>query len=164
MLGNELIGKQRLAFVRKFRIELPGRMNEFEYARELSWAEFARVRRGLMPLGPGDRWLIFHHRGLICCCRSGNGRLVYAVRFLNRDGGFRAVSALAGEEPPGGLPYYGPGYDRRLLDYLIDRLLLDRPAAFPLPAGLGGEEAALLERICIGAGRTSRELGACEML
>ena len=138
-----------LILIKKFRSKRPRKMKPLNYHRRLSWAEYTQVRRGLAPTSPGEKWLIYHWGSKVFFRRSGNGTLVYRVRFAPKGRGFAALEAHvnADREQLDPLP---PEYDCRMLDYLIDRLLLGRKAGFPAPEGLDGERSALMERIWMG--------------
>ncbi len=139
----------KLILIKKFLQKPPRRMERLDYRRRLSWAEYSRVRQGLVPSRPTEKWLIYHRAGKLFFRRSGNGTLVYRVRFAPRGGGFEAVEAHVNADREQ-LDPLSHGYDCRMLDYLIDRLLLGRQVNFPLPEGLEPERAALMERIWMG--------------
>ncbi len=140
-----------------FRLRRSRRMKRINYSRRLSWAEYARVRKGLFPLSPSDKWLIFFRYGTLYFYRSGNGTLVYKLRFRHQGQGFEASEAWVNADPEQIDPL-PENYECRLLDYLIDRLLLNREAKFPLPEGIAPEQGAMLERIWMGDCRTGTEI------
>ncbi|MEA2063657.1 MAG: hypothetical protein U9P14_08175 [Gemmatimonadota bacterium] len=119
------------------------------YERDLSWAEYSRVRSGLAPSGPEDKWLIYRRGQTVYFRRSGNGTLVYKVRFAPEGGSFRAVEAHL-NVGPGQLDPMPEPLERRMLDYLIDRLLLGHSAGFPVSESVDSEQAAVIERIWMG--------------
>mgnify|MGYP000209180864 CR=1 FL=1 len=141
--GNDLIP------FKTFRLRKSRRIRKINYSRRLSWAEYAMVRDGLLPLCSKDKWLIFFRRGMLYFYRSGNGTLVYKLRFRHQEQGFQASEAWVNDDPEqiDSLP---ENYECRLLDYLIDRLLLNREVEFPLPEQMGREKGAMLERIWMG--------------
>lgn len=132
-----------------FRLLRSRRTKRISYSRRLSWAEYAGVRKGLFPLSPRDKWLIFFRRGTVYFYRSGNGTLVYKLRFRHQGQGFEASEARVNDDPEQIDPL-PENYECCLLDYLIDRLLLNREVKFPLPEGTGSEEGAVVERIWMG--------------
>ncbi|MBN2287896.1 MAG: hypothetical protein JXQ83_01090 [Candidatus Glassbacteria bacterium] len=141
--------KPGIILVKKFRGKPPRSMEPLGYRRQLTWPEYARVRRGAAPACSADKWLIYCRGGRVFFRRSGNGTLVYRVKFSQKGRGFEAVEAHvnADREQLDPLPQQ---YECRMLDYLIDRLLLGREAAFPVPEGTDLERAAVLERIWMG--------------
>ncbi|MCE5271217.1 hypothetical protein LLH00_08025 [bacterium] len=139
----------RIVFLRRLRLGPDPAMRGFTYGRVLGWEEYGRVRRGLVPLSSEDKWLVAVRGGELSFFRSGDGTLVYRAEFVNAEGAFRAetaqVNACAEQVAP--LP---DTCEAALLDCLIDRLLLGRPAPFPALPGVGGESAGLIERLWLG--------------
>jgi hypothetical protein len=144
-----------LILIKMLRAGRPCRMRELHYSRRFTPVEYSRVRLGLVPLSPADRWFIFFHAGTLRFHRSGNGILVYEAGFARRGDHFEAVRALVNDDPAQIEPLPGD-FDCRFLDYLIDRLLLDRDLPFPAPEGADAEETPLLERIWMGDNRPAR--------
>jgi hypothetical protein len=142
--------KPGLILIKNIPKKKPRRMESLDYARRLSWAEYTLVRKGFVPASPADKWLIYSWGGKVFFRRSGNGTLVYRARFAPRGRGFAAVEAQvnADREQLDPLPQE---YDCRVLDYLIDRLLLGRQEeCFPAPEGMDREGAAMIEKIWMG--------------
>ncbi|MEA1996475.1 MAG: hypothetical protein U9N45_02510 [Gemmatimonadota bacterium] len=147
-----------LTLLKTFRLQAPPRrMKEIHFSRRLSWAEYARVRRGLVPLTPVDKWLVCHNRSTLYFFRSGSGVLVYKVRFAHSALGFDVTGAWVNNDPEAIDPL-PEEYECRLLGYLVDRLMLNLETSFPLPEGTPDDRAAFLERLWMGDGRTSAEL------
>lgn len=142
--GNSLV------LIKRFRLQSPACMREFPYDRTLEWADYKQAARGVVPLGPEDKWLVLQRQSLFSFYRSGNGVLLYRVRFVNRDGRFRSVRAEVNDD--GRQVYHQPDtYEAELLDYLIDRLLLGCEARFPAPPGAEQSRARMLERLWMGS-------------
>jgi len=141
--------KPGLILIKNFPKKRPRKLRPLDYARQLSWAEYSLVRKGLVPASVTDKWLIYCRGGKVFFRRSGNGILVYRVRFAPKDQEFAAVEAHvnADREQLDPLP---PEYDCRMLDYLIDSLLLGRKVSFPAPQGMDREHLAMMERIWMG--------------
>ncbi|HLA40316.1 MAG TPA: hypothetical protein VJ417_09975, partial [Candidatus Glassbacteria bacterium] len=125
-------GPGRLILLKRFRLEAKVRTREIAYRRELSWEEYRRVRQGYIPRSGSDKWLVVQRRGELQFFRSGNGTFVYAVKFKHAGGGFVAERAVVNDDP-GRLAPAPDHYERKLLDYLIDRLLLGHEIEFPAP-------------------------------
>ena len=138
-----------LILLKRFSLRPAGNMRPLDYRRFLSWAEYGQVRRGCLPRSSADKWLIFRRQGRFYFYRSGNGVLVYAVTFAHRGQGFEAVSAQVNADPEQ-LDPLPEEYECRVLDYLIDRLLLEREVSFPLPDNMDWQAGRLLERIWMG--------------
>ena len=124
-------------------------MRRFSYERRLDWQEFHRARAGFIPRSPEDQWLVLHRGGWLAFYRSGDSRLVYRVSFSNLEGAFQATRALVNASPETVTPL-PDSCEARILDCLIDRLLLGRPAVFPALPGESPEQNRLTERIWMG--------------
>ena len=100
---------------------------------------------GLVPAGMEDKWFIYFdgpanrgpapRQGWLFLHRSWTGACIYGVQLERSPGGARVVDSWVSRDPT---QYKGTDldYDRKLLRFLIDALLLRRPAVFPLPAGV----------------------------
>ena len=132
-----------------FRLHASRRRKRINYSRRLSWDEYATVRKGLVPLSPGDKWLVLFRSSALYFYRSGNGTLVYKIRFRHQGEGFEACEAWVNDDPEQIDPLC-ENYECRLLDYLIDRLLLNREVKFPLAEQTSRQQGAMLERIWMG--------------
>ena len=149
-MDNDIFARDRgLILIKKFPKKRPRRMRVLKYARQLSWPEYTQVRRGLVPTSVAEKWLIYRWGSKIFFRRSGNGTLVYRVRFAPEGGGFAAVETHVNADSEQ-LDPLSPEYDCRMLDYLVDRLLLGRKVSFPAPEGMDSQRAALMERIWMG--------------
>jgi len=142
-------GSGGLVLLRRFRPLACGRLREIEYHRELSWADYSRIRTGYVPRSSRDKWLVLHQRGELLFYRSGNGTFVYGTKFSHAGGVFHA-SRLVVNDDPGQLVPQPDHYERTLLNYLIERLLLGREVRFPAPPGIDSRQAELLEKIWMG--------------
>ena len=89
----------------------------------------------------GQGWLLFH--------RSWTGACIYAVHLERSPGGARAIDSWVSRDPA---QYIGTDveYDRKLLRFLIDALLLRQPAALPLPAGVESAPAGVYQHTVVG--------------
>ncbi|OGG03067.1 MAG: hypothetical protein A3F83_07105 [Candidatus Glassbacteria bacterium RIFCSPLOWO2_12_FULL_58_11] len=148
-IGKMILQNDSLILLKRLSLRPAGNMRSLDYNRFLSWAEYGQVRRGCLPRSCEDKWLIFQPRGELHFCRSGNGLLVYAIIFAHLGPGFEAVSARVNADPAL-LDPLPEEYECRVIDYLIDRLLLGREVLFPLPDGLDRQSGQVLERIWMG--------------
>ncbi|HUU27398.1 MAG TPA: hypothetical protein VM123_06270 [archaeon] len=155
-MTDHIFDKHGLVLFKTYKVRATRRIKKINFSRQLTWAEYARVRKGFLPLTTMDKWLIYHRSGMLYFYRSGNGILVYKVRFANREQGFEAIEAWVNGDPEQ-LDPLPEDYEGRLLGYLIDRLLLNLEVPFPLPEGTDSEETALLERIWMGDCRAGPE-------
>ena len=89
----------------------------------------------------GQGWLLFH--------RSWTGACIYGVHLERSPGGARVVDSWVSRDPA---QYKGTDveYDRKLLRFLIDALLLRLPAVFPMPAGVESAPAGVYQHSVVG--------------
>jgi hypothetical protein len=86
-------------------------------------------------------WLLFH--------RSWTGACIYGVHLERSPGGARVADSWVSRDPA---QYKGTDveYDRKLLRFLIDALLLRQPAVFPMPAGVESAPAGVYQHTVVG--------------
>jgi len=98
--------------------------------RSFSPAEMERIQRGLMPQQQEDKWFIYWQEDTLYFHRSWTGNCLYVVYFENQDGVARMVRTGINRDPDQ-YSETNDQHDARLISYLIDVLLLRRPADFP---------------------------------
>lgn len=89
-----------------------------------------RMRAGLVPQQMEDKWFIFWEDGSLYFHRSWTGFCLYILRFQQTGDAWSAVECTINREPEQ-YSATDDDYDLRMLSFLIDCLLLGRPAAFP---------------------------------
>jgi len=93
-------------------------------------SEMSQIRLGVIPEQMEDKWFIYWLDNSLHFHRSWTGICLYVVRFVGEHDGYRMVGGELNRDPQ----EYGnldDEHDRRMIPYLIDRLLLGVPAAFP---------------------------------
>ncbi|HEX6903929.1 MAG TPA: hypothetical protein VF789_29730 [Thermoanaerobaculia bacterium] len=119
-------------------LPIPEARAELRFSQTYDLADFERIKRGLIPEAMEDKWFIFFEEPWLYLHRSWTGACIYGVRFQPGEGGFTAVESWVSRDPQ---QYKEDSidYDRAVLGFLIDRMLLGRPVPFPvrsdLPAG-----------------------------
>jgi hypothetical protein len=90
---------------------------------------------GLRPAAMEDKWFICFHQGWLLFHRSWTGVCIYGLQLERAADGVHVSASWVNRDPT---QYQGTDleYDRKLTRFLIDALLLKRPAIFPLPAGV----------------------------
>ncbi len=95
------------------------------YERTFTTDELAQLARGLVPREMEDKWFIFFERGELHVHRSWTGICIYVVRLADR----AVAEAWSNRDPT---QYRGEDVqDARMLEFLIDRLLLGLAVPFP---------------------------------
>jgi len=95
-------------------------------------AEAAQIKHGFVPEEMEDKWFIYFDEGWLFFHRSWNGALIFALRLEGSPDGVRVVESWVNRDPQ---QYSGTDteYDRQLVRFLIDAVLLKKPdARFPM--------------------------------
>ncbi len=111
-------------------LPLPERRTTIPLDRRFSAAEMEAIRYGVLPRQMEDKWFVFFEEDVLYFHRSWTGFLVYAVRFAPDGPGARMTGADVNRDPA----QYREKDDRRdagMVSFLIDSLLLRRPAELP---------------------------------
>lgn len=121
--------------------ELPLKRATIALDRAFSAEEMRQIRMGVIPRQMEDKWFIYWKDNTLFFHRSWTGYCHYIVRFKEDNGSFRMFEADVNLDPK----QRSQGNDKQaaqLISYLIEVLLLRKPAAFP-GKGLSPEEGAL---------------------
>jgi hypothetical protein len=120
------------------------------FAATFNDAETELLVLGLIPKEMEDKWFIYFDRqGWLFLHRSWTGACIYGVQLERSPGGALVVDSWVSRDPT---QYKGtdPEYDRKLLRFLIDALLLRLPAVFPLPAGVESAPPGVYQHSVVG--------------
>jgi hypothetical protein len=112
-------------------------------------ADAERITNGLIPQAMEDKWFVYFEDGWLHFCRSWTGIQIYGVRLDGSPGGVRVVDSWVNGDPQQ-YTAFDAAYDRRLLRFLIDALLLNRRATFPLPVGWESAPLGLVQHVLVG--------------
>ena len=95
--------------------------------------EAKQMMKGLVPNSMDDKWFVYFSDGWLKFHRSWTGALIYSLRLDGSPAGVRVVDSWVNREPE---QYTATDteYDRKLVRFLIDALLLKKEAIFPMPA------------------------------
>jgi hypothetical protein len=127
-------------------------------------AETEMLVLGLVPKDMEDKWFIYFEgrasrqppsrdpalpQGWLLFHRSWTGACIYGLQLERSPGGARVVDSWVSRDPA---QYKGNdvGYDRKLLRFLIDALLLRQPAVFPMPPGVEAAPAGVYQHTVVG--------------
>jgi hypothetical protein len=104
-------------------------------------AEFERPKLGLIPEEMEDKCFIFFEDSWLYFHRSWTGSAMFGVQFQSSEGGASVISSWVSRYIRDAR---GPGtdYERALLRFLIDALLLGKHADFPVPDDLPADAPA----------------------
>jgi hypothetical protein len=136
---------------------LPDKRAPLSYTRRFTAEEHARLVLGLVPLNMEDKWFIYFEDGLLRLHRSWTGACIYGVRLV-MEGDESVASEAWVSRATGEYTRTDDAYDGRLLSFLVERLLLRRDVAFPVPDAIeGGDRASLYRHHVVGNARASDE-------
>lgn len=93
-------------------------------------SEMTRIKRGLVPEQMEDKWFIFYEDDVAYFHRSWTGYCVYQA-FFRSNGGGATLSHAKVNRDDSQYKVTEDDYDRKMLPFLIDLLLLHKPAVFP---------------------------------
>jgi len=137
----------------------PARFVPLGLGRRFSEAEAAQIADGFRPEVVEDKWLVYSEDGWIYFHRSWTGALIYWLR-LEASGDGATIEESYASRDPAQYSWTDDRYDRELLSFLIDSLLLKREAKFPVPRGIGGKGLpGLLQHHVAGTGCAEKEAG-----
>ena len=109
---------------------LPERRTTIALDRAFSPNDMDRVRTGLIPEVMEDKWFIYWRDEALYFHRSWTGFCIYIVRFATHGEGSRMVRAEVNRDPAQ-YQLTDDEHDALMIPYLIDTLLLRRPATYP---------------------------------
>ena len=119
---------------------LPSTRAAIELRRVFSNDEVNHLRRGFLPEEMEDKWFIYWQDDTLFFHRSWTGYCIYVAHFQCIDGEWRLIGAEANRDPE---QYHlsSDHQEAKMIDYLIDLLLLRRSASFPSEGCSPGESA-----------------------
>jgi len=111
-------------------LPLPEQRATIELDLRFTPAEFEQIKCGVIPVEMEDKWFIYWQNDTLFFHRSWTGFCVYVVRFVADGDGAKAFEADLNRDPE---QYNNADdqYDRDMIAYLIDAVLLRRPSSFP---------------------------------
>ena len=109
---------------------LPEQRATLQLDRVFSTDDMDRIRNGLIPEVMEDKWFIYWRAKALYFHRSWTGNCTYVVHFVSEGDEWRMVRAEVNRD----YEQYqckNDDYDVEMISYLIDALLLRRPAKYP---------------------------------
>ena len=92
--------------------------------------EMGAIRRGLVPDQMEVKWFVYFEKDRLYFHRSWTGTCIYVVQFHVDEHSYRMISAEVNRDPEQ-YSQKSDEFDARLIDYLIDVLLLRHEASYP---------------------------------
>ena len=132
---SEPRGGRPLVFSDRLTKPLPLKRVRLSLSRTFTREEWAAIQKGFWPEEMEDKWFIYAEDGWLYCHRSWTGYCTHWARFEETGDAVHVIEAWASREES----QYTATDDARdagVISWLIDVLLLGRPAAWP-DSGLG---------------------------
>jgi hypothetical protein len=104
---------------------------QLPFARTFTREEYNVIARGLVPAGMDDRWFIFLENNQLYFHRSWTGTCIYQITLDRTDSDSIVVIEALVNRDPDEYKIADDEFDVALLSFLIDNLLLGRPARLP---------------------------------
>lgn len=112
------------------RLELPDNRELLHFTATYRTMDAAVIRRGLVPEKENGQWFIYHEDGWVFLHDSRTGACIYWLKLVDDTAGVRVVESWVNREP-GQHAETDVDYDRLVLAYWIDRLLLGKSPDYP---------------------------------
>ena len=122
-------------------LPLPEDRADLEFTASYTMDELERIKRGLIPQEMEDKWFIFFEDSWLYFYRSWTGDCIYGVRLLSSENGINTAESWVKR----GLDRStkkATDYERALLKFLIDALLLGQHVSFPVPGDVPADAPA----------------------
>lgn len=112
---------------------MPVRVSSLRVGRAYSKEEFDQISCGLIPNGMDDKWFIFLENNILYLHRSWTGKCIYEVRFIKEANNHVPSEVLVNRDPDQ-YKETDDRYDEKVLEFLIENLLLGNNIPFPVPS------------------------------
>lgn len=108
--------------------------------------EYELIKHGHIPFDMDDKWFIFFEDNRLHFHRSWTGLCCYQILLESYGEGYRIKEAWANRNPDDiRLDSDSDDYDRKLIIYLINRILLGKEANFPVPSDISEKESSAFQ-------------------
>jgi hypothetical protein len=126
---------ERSALRTSWKTLSPEAVADLAFFDSYTTAEFERLKLGVIPKEMEDKWFICFEDSWLYFHRSWTGSAIFGVQFRSSEGGASVMTSWVSryiQDTRGA----GTEYERALLRFLIDALLLGKHATFPVPDDL----------------------------
>jgi len=116
-----------------------------------SATELLSLQAGVIPKEMEDKWFIYQEDNRIHFHRSWTGAEIFCITLQNDGDVWRVVDSWVNGDSS---QYRSTdlSYDRELLRFLIEGLVLQRKVAFPMPKGFETDQPGLVQHFIVGRG------------
>lgn len=127
----------------------PSITEPLKFEAEYTTAEEAQILEGLIPVEMEDKWFIYFSNGWLHFHRSWTGSLIYCLRFEHLPAGVRVTDSWVNRDQAQ-YRETDTSYDRHLVSFLIDTLLLKKNASFPMPKDIELQPQGVVQHSYVG--------------
>ncbi len=111
-------------------LPLPDERTAIDLDRRFSLEELDQIQRGIIPEEMEDKWFVYWEEDTLFFHRSWTGVCVYVVRFRCEEDGLTMIGAEVNRDSKQ-YRLEDIAHDAEMIPYLVNVLLLKRPAPFP---------------------------------
>lgn len=148
--GRPMLKVRKLAERASWQTQpMPERKVTLAFHRAFDDVEMEQIRLGIVPEEMEEKWFIYFEGDRLYFHRSWTGFCIYIVEFSIDRKRITAVRVEVNRDPSQ-YTESNDAYDLRMLNYLIDVLLLERRAEWPDPGNLSPEQAAVQQWSHVG--------------
>jgi hypothetical protein len=134
----------------------PQHKEPLAFESHFSDAEAEKLKHGLIPQQMEDKWFVYFADGWLNFHRSWTGAQIYALRLEESPTGVTAVDSWVNREPEQ-YKASDTAYDRKLLTFIIDALLLNKNVVFPLRAEDENLPPGIAQHSAVGRGYAEKK-------
>ena len=141
---------KKVATVDSWRTKpMPTAQKELPLDGMFSVEEFAKIKVGVIPKRPLDKWFIYWEDAWLHFHRSSSGTCVFQLQIVPFEDRYHANLAIVNRKPAQ-YRNVDDEYDVAMIGYLIDHLLLQRFTPMPTPKGLRQQDQARYKQDMMG--------------
>jgi len=131
------------------RRELPVEREDLKLEAFFTDADAEEMMQGFIPKQMEDKWFIYFEDGWLRFHRSWTGAAIYALRLEGSPAGVRVIESWVNRNPAQ-YTLKDTEFDRKLVTYLIDSILLKKSVPFPTPPGADNAPSGLARHHYVG--------------
>jgi len=136
---------------------LPSTTIELEFKRTFTKEEIEKINKGLIPKEMEDKWFIFCEGQTINIHRSWTGIQIYKLDYESISDNEIEIKRTLVNADKEQYNIADNEQETKLLNYLIDRLLLARPVKFPVLENIPTDQQSIFKHTMVGHGRAEGE-------
>lgn len=137
-------------------LPLPETTKDLSYQRAFTTEEMEQIKLGLLPKQMEDKWFVYLEDDNLNFHRIWTGHQIFQLTIVPADNRYTVKRTIVNREPSQ-YNQKDDNYDIKLLDFLIDRLLLSKRVPFPINETIEQDKQPLFRHSVVGYGRSNKE-------